>query len=106
MALTVDALKSQLRIDGTADDAFIQELLSESQDYIMSAVDSTQPLANFEAHPLFDRACALLVGHWYFNRQESYTASRMLPLSIPFGVEEIVNSLRGKMLNSSAGTGS
>ncbi|MDD9147351.1 head-tail connector protein [Sporolactobacillus sp. CQH2019] len=98
MSLTVDTLKSQLRIDGTADDTFIQELLTESQDYIIHSVDSSQTIDVYETHPMFDRACALLVGHWYFNRQQSYTASRMLPLDIPFGVTEIISQLRGIMI--------
>lgn len=98
MSLTVDDLKNQLRIDGTQDDTYIQELLSEAQDYIIGAVDSSQPLANYEAHPIFDRAVALLVGHWYFNRQQTYTASRMLPLSIPYGVNEIIVQLTGAMV--------
>lgn len=102
MSLTVDELKSQLRIDGTQDDGFIQELLTESQDYVMSAVDSTKTATDYDQFPLFDRAVALLVGHWYFNRQESYTANRQLPLSIPYGVEEIVNTLRGKMTGGTA----
>ncbi|MDD9149332.1 head-tail connector protein [Sporolactobacillus sp. CQH2019] len=98
MPLTTDDLKNQLRIDGTADDIFIQELLSEAQDYVMHSVDSSQTIDVYETHPMFDRACALLVGHWYFNRQQSYTASRMLPLNIPYGVDEIISELRGIMI--------
>ncbi|GGL55881.1 head-tail connector protein [Sporolactobacillus putidus] len=98
MPLTVDTLKSQLRIDSTDDDAFISELLAEAQDYIIHSVDSTQDISVYETHLMFDRACALLVGHWYFNRQQSYTASRMLPLDIPFGVTEIISMLRGIMI--------
>lgn len=98
MSLTIDALKSQLRIDGTQDDVFVQELLTEAQDYIIHAVDSSQTLDAYEQHPIFDRGCALLVGHWYFNRQQTYTASRMLPLNIPYGVDEIISELRGIMV--------
>ncbi len=104
MSLDKDALKSQLRIDGTQDDDFITELISEAQDFIIHGVDSTQSLDAYEQHPIFDRAVALLVGHWYFNRQESYTQSRLLSLDIPFGVEDIVNSLRGIMLNQTTTT--
>lgn len=98
MSLDLTALKGQLRIDGAQDDAFITELIAEAQDYIMSGIDSSQPLENFEQYKTFDRAVALLVGHWYFNRSDSYTSTRIMGITIPYGIEEIVNQLRGKMV--------
>ncbi|MFX3616123.1 MAG: head-tail connector protein [Sporolactobacillus sp.] len=95
----VTQFKKQLKIDGSDDDAYLGDLIAQAQGLIMEAVDGTQPLSSYEQFPYFDRAVALLVGLWYFNRT---AASEGNVNELPYGVEPIINTLRGKLWGGGA----
>jgi uncharacterized phage protein (predicted DNA packaging) len=94
MALTIDKLKNELRIDGSDDDDYLTDLMSQAQNFIMNAVDSDAKLDDYEKLPIFDRAVALLVGNWYFNRSTSLQSK---PYDNLYGVDAMIGQLRGLM---------
>lgn len=92
--MTIDSLKAQLKIDGTAEDAYLTDLISQAQDVTMSAVDSSIPLETFQQYSQFDRACSLLVCAWYFNR---LAVSDTQYYESPLSYKMLIQQLRGKL---------
>ncbi|MEK4884879.1 head-tail connector protein [Bacillus sp. FSL W8-0223] len=88
-------LKNYLRIDHDLDDDLLTYLKSVAESYIQGSIDSTDD--SYKIDPRFDYATALLVSHWYENR--SATSDINLQ-DIPFGVQAIIQQLRGLINNA------
>ena len=85
--ITVEELKSMLRIDHSFDDVWLAQYLAAATAYINGAIEVQDPI-----DPRFNLAVALLAGHYY----ESRTAATETNLNdIPFGVTSLINQLRG-----------
>jgi uncharacterized phage protein (predicted DNA packaging) len=90
----VEQMKDDLRIDAESDAAYLGQLVEQAEDVIMHSVDSTIETAQYYERPMFVRAVSLLAGSWFFNR----LAVTQVPMAVlPYGVEMIINSLRGMM---------
>lgn len=87
--LTVESIKTSLRIDHSMDDEMIQDYLETAKHYIIHAVDSTLSDANFDTYTQFKLAVSLLVQHWYLNRQDAKSER------IPYTVQSLIQQLRG-----------
>lgn len=96
--MDLEVIKSQLRVDGNSDDAYITELMAQAQEFIIGAVDSSIPLETYEQYTIFDRACEMLIATWYFYRMD---VSETQLYKAPYGVEMMINQLRGKLWGDS-----
>ena len=85
--MTIKELKNYLRIDHDFDDSLIETFKIAAENYIYGAIETEQ--VNDKR---FDLAVALLVGHWYKNREA--TSQNNLK-DIPLGVLSIIQQLRG-----------
>lgn len=93
-AALAQSLKDQLKIDSDDDLTYLQQLTEQAEDVLIHAVDSTIALSVYYSHPMFVRAVSLLAGHWFFNR---LAVAQVQMVELPYGVEMIINSLRGIM---------
>lgn len=85
--LTLDEAKTQLRVDGSDEDTYIQGLVDAAQEYIESVIRPA-PLDGVEqdvpaVNETQRHACRLLVGHWYENREAvSDAAGAEVPMAV------------------------
>lgn len=77
--ITVDDLKTYLRVDGTAEDALLASLLAAATSYIDKQTGKTQVKTSVDASgapvyaaistsELYNTCVKLMVAHWYENR--------------------------------------
>lgn len=93
-AALVEQMKNDLRIDAESDGVYLSQLVEQAEDVIIHSVDSSIGTSQYYEHPMFVRAVSLLAGSWFFNR----LAVTQVPMAVlPYGVEMIINSLRGIM---------
>lgn len=93
--MDLTSLKQQLSIDGDENDTYLTDLINQAQEYIIAGVDSSQSLETYQQYKVFDRAVAMLVAEWFFNRMAT---SDLNLKEIPNGVKSIQAILQGKML--------
>tara|TARA_R110002020_G_scaffold5179_4_gene21923 strand:- start:8791 stop:9108 length:318 start_codon:yes stop_codon:yes gene_type:complete len=95
MALTVDDLKTQCNIDGTADDAVLTRLLSTATKHVERslgfALTDTDQLPDGAPEDL-EHAVLMLAADWYENREASLIG--VSGQAVPFGVRDIINNYR------------
>lgn len=91
--MDLEQVKNYLRIDGNYDDFTIGLQLQVATAYVLGAVDYPEVVSQ---DVRFEYAVVLLVGHWYENR---LATSEQYLNAIPFGVEALVNQLRGLVPN-------
>lgn len=87
MAVTVQELQAELHIDG--EEAILQALINEGQDYVRSTVAYDLPLTDYEQYPLFDRAVKTYATAYYYDRSTGVGSNKGLTMTI--------NHLRGRM---------
>lgn len=80
-------LKQYLRIDHDEDDMLLQNFQEMAQEYIKNSIGTV----NIE-NKLYKFAEALLVGHWYENREISRIGNNSY--NIPHSYESIIQQLR------------
>jgi uncharacterized phage protein (predicted DNA packaging) len=90
----IEQMKDDLKLDSDSDAAYLAQLIEQAEDVIIHSVDSSIDKSVYYSHPMFVRAVSLLSGSWFFNR----LAVTQVPMAqLPYGVEMIINSLRGIM---------
>ncbi|EQA5419179.1 head-tail connector protein [Enterococcus hirae] len=85
--MELEELKTFLRIDYDTEDAILVHLKSVAESYVLGDIEVKET-----EDVRFKHAVALLVGHWLANR-ESTTDLNLN--AIPFGVESLIQQLRG-----------
>lgn len=101
--VTVDKLKSYLRIDGDYEDALLQELLTTAKAYLAGAVSNYSD--NYSTYPEFaskaDLLTLVLATEFYQNRDNS-------PHDLSYTVRSLMAQLQyfagGAEINSDTGT--
>lgn len=95
MALSVNDLKAQLNITGTADDTLLTRLLSVAtkmiEQHLGFALTDTDELPSGAPADL-EHAVYLTAAHFYENRESVLVGVNAQPL--PFGVADIVSGYR------------
>lgn len=86
--MELSLLKQYLRIDGNHDDELLTFLLVAAQDYIKGALENK----DIQNDPRFDYATALLVAHYYDNREVIGVGGAE---EAPLGVLSLIQQLRG-----------
>lgn len=84
--VSVDSIKTALRIDGDQDNLMIQAYIDTAKDYINDAIDSDIELNNDNKYNL---AVLLLVQFWYSNRTTDMKKT-------PYQVRSLIQQLRGE----------
>lgn len=89
VASSLENIKLSLKIDHDYDNPILNVLIDTAEDYIVSAIDSsdTSIIKEFKQ---FDWSVSLLVQHWYLNQQEASSER------IPTGVQAMIQQMRGK----------
>lgn len=85
MAVTVDDIKTSLRLDLTEDDTLIQGYLDSAKEYVQTAVSTTADLTQYKQ---YDFAVSLLTQFWYQNRVVDMKQT-------PYQVVSMIQQLRG-----------
>lgn len=95
MALTIEALKDQLNIDGDEDNAILTRILSAATKHVERllgyALTDTDKLPHGAPDDL-EHAVLMIAAHWYENREETITGT--IIASIPFGAAQIIGEHR------------
>lgn len=87
--ISVDAIKDALRVDGTQDDAMIQNYIETAKDYVAGAVESQDQADTLMNSRKFRLAVILLVQFWYSNRTTDLKQT-------PYQVLSLIQQLRGE----------
>lgn len=87
--VSVDSIKTSLRIDHSEDDEMLANYIQTAGQYIVGAIDSDYSDGSLSNARQFEFAISLLAQHWYLNRQEA-SATR-----IPVTVQAMIQQLRG-----------
>lgn len=90
--LTLEEVKVHLRLDGDAEDAYLEALVATATAYIAAVLTpaATEEVPTPAAPPVNDmqkHAARLLVGHWYANR-EAVSAGQMS--KVPMAVDMLL----------------
>lgn len=95
MALTVEALKAQLNIDGDDDNAILGRLLPAATKHVERvlgyALTDTDKLPNGAPEDL-EHAVLMVAAHWYENREATLVG--LTAQEIPFGAAQIIGEHR------------
>lgn len=94
MLLTTDELeqlKSYLRIDHDDEDSDLKRFYKRAKISIKNKVGSID-LDNEDAKEQFEQACALLVEHWFDNRQAFRIGN--MSYEIPHSLDSLLRELR------------
>lgn len=87
--VTIESIKTSLRIDHSLDDQMIAGYIQTAAQYIVAAIDIDYSDGSLENERQFQFAVSLLAQHWYLNRQEA--SSERIPIS----VQAMIQQLRG-----------
>lgn len=87
----LERLKSYLRIDHDDEDKLLIDFYKQAGISIKNKV-GTIDLENEDASEQFKQACAMLVQHWYDNRQAFRIGNASY--TIPYTLESILRELR------------
>ncbi len=100
MAVTLDQLKLNLRIDGNEDDSLLKNELMAAQEFVRNAVCggsapdlAQQFLEQDSVVPLVDNAVLALASTYYQNRE---SVSNLQSYEVDAPMNSIIGSLRGK----------
>lgn len=86
------SLMNELNLDETDENtALIGDLISQSEDLIMSSVNYDKPLEDYLKEPIFIRAVKTLVAQMFYDRTLSEGLSK--------GVQMMINHLKGRLEN-------
>lgn len=98
MTLSLDDIKTALRIDTDADDNMLYIFMTAAQDYVTSAVGN-DVVGYYDANSRFDTVVIMLTDHYYKYRSAVTDASnKMQVVEIPLGVSSIILQLKGDYL--------
>lgn len=97
MAVTLDDLKLNLRIDGNEDDTILQTELNASVSFVKNAIcggdnDTDAFFERVDVQPLFDNAVLALASTYYENR---VSVSELQTYTIDAPLNSIIGTLRG-----------
>lgn len=92
--MELSRIKKHLRVDHSFEDDLIQDYQSWAEEEIKDSVTTEVPRNEFffEGNPHFDRAVALLVGH-YFENRIGYSEKGLT--GVPDGILSAIQKLRG-----------
>lgn len=83
--VTLEQVKSWLRIDYDEDDIDVQMLIDTAKDYIINA---TNELVNIESN-LFNLAMRMLIQHWYDNRCQFADKEKPIPQGFQYILQQL-----------------
>lgn len=97
MAVTLDDLKLNLRIDGNEDDTILQTELNAAVSFVKNAIcggdnDTDAFFERVDVQPLFDNAVLALASTYYENR---VSVSELQTYTIDAPLNSIIGTLRG-----------
>lgn len=97
MAVTLDDLKLNLRIDGNEDDTILQNELNAAVSFVKNAIcggdnDTDAFFERVDVQPLFDNAVLALASTYYENR---VSVSELQTYTIDAPLNSIIGTLRG-----------
>ncbi|TIL46123.1 MAG: phage gp6-like head-tail connector protein [Mesorhizobium sp.] len=91
MSVSLDLLKSQMNLTGTADDALLAVYIAAAEGWIVGQIG--KELATFETIPAeITLATLQLASHWYENREAVLVG--IDGNEVPFGVRDLIRSHR------------
>lgn len=101
MAYDETLLKTWLRVDIDEDNAILQMLYQNAEQYICSAVSKDVTPEKLDKYSQFQQAAILLAGHWYNSKfaVAQTTALKVNNDEIPFGVTALIWQVRGQYYN-------
>ncbi|MGD6781329.1 head-tail connector protein [Sutcliffiella horikoshii] len=94
MSLSVEELehlKNQIRVDHSEDDTELQNFHKQARIYIKNQVGIIDE-TNEDMKEQYDQACALLVQHWYDNRESFRIGNNSY--EIPHSFDSVVRQLK------------
>lgn len=89
--ITVEAIKTSLRINLADDDAMIQRYINTAESYVANAVNGNIDMATYRADDRFNTAVALLTEFLYQSRGITGTEAQQPP----YEVRSMINQMRG-----------
>ena len=97
MAVTLDDLKLNLRIDGNEDDTILQNELNAAVSFVKNTIcggdnDTDAFFERVDVQPLFDNAVLALASTYYENR---VSVSELQTYTIDAPLNSIIGTLRG-----------
>ena len=97
MAVTLDDLKLNLRIDGNEDDTILQNELNAAVSFVKNAICGGDECTDafferVDVQPLFDNAVLALASTYYENR---VSVSELQTYTIDAPLNSIIGTLRG-----------
>lgn len=91
MIVTVEDLKSHLRIENDIEDAVLSSKIEAASCYIEQYIG--KELTSFDPMPAaIKEAVRLLAGHYYANREATFADGRATPL--PYGAIDLIEPFR------------
>lgn len=84
-------LKQLIRIDHDEDDALLTSFYKRAEIYIKNQVGPID-ITNADMVEQYNQACALLVEHWYDNRESFRIGNNVY--EIPYSLDSIVRQLK------------
>ncbi|MED4162474.1 head-tail connector protein [Halalkalibacterium halodurans] len=89
--MTVEELKKYLRIDFDDDDHELEQFLKRAKIYIKNQVGKIHE-SNENMMEQYNQACAMLVEHWYDNRESFRIGNQSY--EIPYSLDSLVRQLK------------
>lgn len=86
--MTLEELKQFIAVDFDDDDSLIAFLQETAEEYVQNAVGERLP----KDSKLYKHALAILVGHWYDNREAYKTGTNSY--TVPDSFQSIIHQLR------------
>jgi hypothetical protein len=92
MTSSLDALKAQLNIIDDADDAFLTDLISDTEAAVTDDIGATEPVSFDTAAGPLRRAILMRAAHMYANREAVIVGS--VTAILPLGYYELIAPYR------------
>lgn len=89
--MDIATLKQFLGIEHDEDDTLLEVLVKRSEIYVENQVGSINK-SNEKMKEQYEQACALLVQHWYDNRESFRIGNNSY--EIPYSLDSIVRQLK------------
>lgn len=89
--MDIATLKQFLGIEHDEDDTLLSVLVKRSEIYVENQVGSINK-SNVKMKEQYEQACALLVQHWYDNRESFRIGNNSY--EIPYSLDSIVRQLK------------